>query len=198
MLRALFVMLLLAGVTSAGEFNKVLSIGDAAPSWENLPATDGKKYSLVDFKASEYVVVVFTCNSCPCAEDYEDRIIAFTKKFKDKATVVAINVNLVKDDSLDEMKKKATKKSFPFVYLFDESQKIAKNFGATYTPEFFILNKDRKVVYMGAMDDRNTASEVKVTHLDDALTLLLKGEKPKVAETIARGCMIRYKRIRED
>lgn len=198
MLRALFFVVVLVGVSSAGEFNKVISIGDAAPSWTNLPATDGKKYSLADFKASEYVVVVFTCNSCPCAEDYEDRIIAFAKKFKDKATVVAINVNLVKEDSLDEMKKKANKKNFPFIYLFDESQKIAKNFGATYTPEFFILNKDRKVVYMGAMDDRNTASEVKVTHLDDALTLLLKGEKPKVSETVGRGCMIRYKRIRED
>ncbi|MCX7667278.1 MAG: thioredoxin family protein, partial [Gemmataceae bacterium] len=83
-------------------------------------------------------------------------------------------------------------------YLFDESQKIAKSFGATYTPEFFILNKERKVVYMGAMDDRNNATEVKVHYLEDAINSLQKGESPKVKETVARGCLIRYKRVRED
>ncbi|MCX7664741.1 MAG: thioredoxin family protein [Gemmataceae bacterium] len=198
MLRSFLISLVFVSVLRAGEFNKVLSIGDAAPNWENLPATDGKQYSLKSFQNAEYLVIVFTCNSCPTAVDYEDRIIQFANKHKDKVAVVAINVNLIKEDSLEEMKKRAKEKKFPFVYLFDESQKIAKSFGATYTPEFFILNKERKVVYMGAMDDRNNATEVKVHYLEDAINSLQKGESPKVKETVARGCLIRYKRVRED
>lgn len=198
MLRSFLISLVFVSVLGAGEFNKVLSVGDAAPNWENLPATDGKQYSLKSFQNVEYLVIVFTCNSCPTAVDYEDRIIQFANKHKDKVAVVAINVNLIKEDSLEEMKKRAKEKKFPFVYLFDESQKIAKSFGATYTPEFFILNKERKVVYMGAMDDRNNATEVKVHYLEDALHSLQKGESPKVKETVARGCLIRYKRVRED
>lgn len=186
------------GPAAAGEFNSKLNIGDAAPAWTDLPGTDGKNHSLSDLKDKPVVVVVFTCNSCPAAEGYEDRLIAFAKKYAEaadsKVALVAINVNTIEEDRLPKMKEKATEKGFNFLYLYDESQKIAKDFGATYTPEFFVLNKDRKVVYMGAMDDKNNAADVKVNYLTPAVEAALKGEKPEKAETIARGCMIRYKK----
>jgi hypothetical protein len=145
------------------------------------------------------VVVVFTCNSCDYATAYEDRLIAFAKKHAGsecKVAVVAINVNTIADDRLDKMKERAKEKEFPFAYLFDESQKIGKLYGAIYTPEFFVLNKARKVVYMGAMDDRSPPGEPKLHYLVNAVEAVLKGEQPKTAETQARGCRIRYMKPR--
>jgi peroxiredoxin len=193
MLRTVFALLLLPAAGLAGEFNKTLSVGDAAPAWKDLPGTDGKKHSLADH-TDKVVVVVFTCNSCPVAESYEDRAIAFTEKYKDRVAVVAINVNTIADDRLDAMKKRAEKKKFPFEYLYDETQKIARDYGATFTPEFFVLTKDRKIAYMGAMDDKTKADEVKEKYLEAAVDAMLKGDKPSKAETVAHGCLIRYKR----
>jgi peroxiredoxin len=193
MLRTVFALLLLPAASLAGEFNKTLSVGDAAPAWKDLPGTDGKKHSLADH-AEKVVVVVFTCNSCPVAESYEDRVIAFAEKYKDKVAVVAINVNTIPDDRLDAMKKRAAKKRVPFEYLYDETQKIAHDYGATFTPEFFVLTKDRKVAYMGAMDDKTKADEVKEKYLEAALDAVLKGDKPAKVETVAHGCLVRYKR----
>jgi len=193
MLRTLLAVALLPAVSLAGEFNKTLSVGDAAPAWTDLPGTDGKKHSLADH-ADRPVVLVFTCNSCPVAEAYEDRVIAFAQKYKDKLAVVAINVNMIPDDRLDAMKKRAAKKKFPFEYLYDETQKIARDYGATFTPEFFVLTTDRKVAYMGAMDDKTKADEVKEKYLEAAVDAVLKGDKPATAETVAHGCLIRYKR----
>lgn len=182
----------------AGEFNKKLSIGDAGPAWKNLPGVDGKKHSLADIKDRDFVVVIFTCNSCACSEEYEDRIVAFTKKYADKIAVVAINVNTIPEDKPDAMKKKAAKKKFTFAYLYDESQQIARDYGAVYTPEFFVLNKERKVAYMGAMDDKTNVSEVTDKYLEAAVDALLAGKTPPKAETAARGCLVRYKRTRAD
>ena len=189
----------LAAFASAGEFNPVLSIGDAAPEWKSLPGIDGKKHSLADWKSSDVVVLFFTCNSCDVATEYEDRIIALAKKYagpKSRTTFVAVNVNKIPDDSLPEMKKRAEAKDFPFVYMYDESQQIAKAYGATSTPEFFVLDRDRRVVYMGGLDDSSNAKTVKNNFLDDALEAVLAGKRPKMAETVAIGCLIRYERER--
>lgn len=183
----------------AGQFNDILSIGDAAPAWVDLPGVDGKKHSLADLKNKQVVVVVFTCNSCPVAVQYEDRIMDFAKKHAgpdSKVALVAINVNRVAEDRLDKMKQRAEERKFKFPYLYDESQKIGKAFGATYTPEFFVLDKDRRVVYMGAMDDASPPASAKKLLLEDAVTAALKGEKPATAETLARGCKVRYVRSR--
>jgi len=188
-----------AGVISAGEYNPVLNYGDPAPAWSNLPGVDGKQHSLADIKDKQLVVVVFTCNSCPVAVDYEDRIIAFARKHagpKDPVAVVAINVNKIEADSLPRMKERAEEKGFPFTYLFDETQKIARDYGATYTPEFFVLNQDRKVVYMGGMDDNSNPVGVTTNYLEPAVEAALRGEKPATVETVARGCTIRYERQR--
>jgi peroxiredoxin len=184
----------------AGRYNKVLSIGDAAPAWVGLPGVDGKEHSLADLKGKDVVVVVFTCNSCPIAEGYEDRIIAFDKKHcgpGGKVALVAINVNVIPEDRLPAMRERAKEKGFRFPYLYDASQKIAKDYGAVYTPEFFVLDKQRKIAYMGAMDDKNMERDAKVSFLDPAVTSVLKGETPKVTETLGRGCLVRYLRKRE-
>jgi len=183
----------------AGQFNSILNIGDPAPSWKDLPGVDGKKHSLADLRDKQLVIVVFTCNSCPIATDYEDRIIAFAKKYaapSSKVAVVAINVNTVEDDRFPKMKERAQSKSFPYPYLFDATQKIAKMYGAIFTPEFFVLDQDRKVAYMGGFDDNSESSKVTHAFLEPAVQAMLKGAKPSVAETAARGCQIRYDRAR--
>lgn len=197
MLRITLGLSLLPAVVLAGEFNKKLNVGDAAPAWKGLPGTDGKKHSLADLAAKDVVVVVFTCNSCACSEEYEDRIIAFAEKYKEKVGLVAINVNTIPEDRLEAMTKKAAKKKFPFPYLYDESQQIARDYGATYTPEFFVLDKARKVAYLGAMDDKTKADAVTERYLEAAVEAVLKGKKPPKGETIAHGCLIRYKRSRD-
>jgi peroxiredoxin len=183
---------------TAGEFNQKLSIGDAAPTWEGLIGTDDQKHTLADLKDKEVVVLFFTCNSCPVAAKYEDRIIAFAKKYAgadSKVGLVAVNVNTIEEDLLPKMKEKAKEKNFPFPYLYDGTQKIAKDYGANFTPEFFVLNKERKVVYMGAMDDKAPPREATKTYLDSAVTAVLKGEKVDAAETSASaGCRIRFER----
>ena len=192
------VCLLHGSALSAGEFNETLSPGDMAPAWKDLPGVDGKPHSLSDLKDQSVVVVVFTCNSCPFAVDYEDRIIALAKKFATQgAAFVAINVNKVEADSLPKMKERAEKKSFPYPYLFDETQQIAKKYGATFTPEFFVLNKERKVVYMGGLDDNSRAEAVTERYLEPAIQAALSGKPIKTAETVARGCRIRYVRERK-
>jgi peroxiredoxin len=183
----------------AGEYNPVLSIGDKAPVWKDLPSVDGKKLSLSDLKKKDVVVVTFICNSCPYAVDYEDRLIAFAKKHsvKDsKVAIVAVNVNKVDEDLPPKMKAKAEAKGFKFPYLFDETQQIAKDFGAGFTPEFFVLSKDRKVVYMGAMDDSPNADKVKRRYVDEAVAAALAGNLPEVRETVPIGCRIRIERTR--
>lgn len=183
----------------AGKYNPTLEIGKPAPAWTKLPGVDGKEHSLDDLQKKEVVVVVFTCNSCPYSMDYEDRIISFANKHcreDSKVALVAINVNIVDEDRLPAMKERADKKKFSFPYLFDETQQIANDFGATWTPEFFVLNKDRKVVYMGAMDDSPDTKKVKKHHLAEAVNATLADEKVEVTETIAIGCRVRYERRR--
>lgn len=194
--------LLAASPASAGKFNKKLSVGDKAPSWADLEGTDGKRHALADLKDRPVVVVIFTCNTCPVAVDYEDRIIAFAKehaKADSKVAVVAINVNTVKGDQLPEMKKRAEKRKFPFPYLYDPSQEIARAFGATFTPEFFVLDRDRKVVYMGAMDDKTPPTEPTAKHLEAAVKAALDGKKADTGETsAAAGCKIRFNAKKDD
>ncbi|MFO1007595.1 MAG: thioredoxin family protein [Planctomycetaceae bacterium] len=190
-------LLVLVQTAGAGEFNTVLNVGDPAPVWSDLPGTDGKTHSLADLKDAKAVVVVFTCNSCPVATEYEDRIIAFAKKHAGEVAVVAINVNRIEEDNLEHMKERAKSKQFPYLYLFDETQKIAKDFGATYTPEFYVLGADRKIVYMGGMDDNSDPAIVTENYLEPAIESALKGTPLKTKETRAIGCRVRYARVRK-
>ena len=196
---AIVALLLLSTSALAGKYNAVLSVGDRAPAWSDLEGVDGKRHSLEDLAKKDVVVVVFTCNSCPVATDYEDRIIAFSKKFTgpgSKVALVAINVNTVAEDRLPKMKERAEAKGFDFPYLYDDTQKIGKAFGAAFTPEFFVLNRQRQVVYMGGMDDNSQASDVKHNYLEPAVEAALAGKPPATAEAPAIGCRVRYARQR--
>lgn len=183
----------------AGEFNPTHNIGDSVEGWNKLSGTDGHEHSMSDLKAREALVVVFTCNSCPYAVDYEDRIKALHQLIVDSqlnAAVVAINSNKIEADSLEAMKQRAADKKFTFQYLFDESQQVCKQFGAVRTPEFFVLDKERRIAYMGAMDDNTKSNQVTKQYVVDALSALLKGEQIEPAETAPVGCLIRFERRR--
>jgi len=198
----LFALLSSSTIAALGKFNKVLAIGDKAPAWETLEGTDGKKHALADLKDKDLVVVVFTCNSCPVAAGYEDRIIAFAESYAKpdaKVGLVAINVNTGKDDALPAMKTRAEKKKFNFAYLYDPSQEIARKYGAMFTPEFFVLDKDRKVVYTGSMDDKAPPGEPKTNYLEQAVKAALSGKQADTGETsAAAGCKIRFNPKKEE
>lgn len=198
--------LLVAGLSllipvRAGEFNKKLSIGDAAPTWSKLEGIDGKAHALADWKDKDVVVIAFSCNNCPVANDHEDRLIALTKKYaptaESKVAVIAISVDLGPEEKLGKMKERAKEKGYNFACLHDPSQDTGRAYGARVTPAFFVLDKARKLAYMGAMDDSPTGDEIKVKYLDDAIGAVLKGEKPPKAETRPFGCGIEYEKKKE-
>jgi peroxiredoxin len=177
----------------AGEYNKVLSIGDEAPSFSGIPGVDGKDHSLDDYKDAKAVVIVFTCNHCPVAVAYEDRIIELQKDYESRGVqVIAISVNNLPADRLDKMIERAEDKGFNFPYIHDESQKSGHAYGAAVTPHFFLLDGDHKIAYMGSYDDNQKADEVEKTYLRDAIDAVLAGEKPDPAETRQFGCGVKY------
>lgn len=179
----------------AGEYNAALDIGDQAPRWSDLEGVDGKQHSWDQVADAKCVVVAFTCNSCPYARDVEDRLIELTKQFPaPDVKLVAINVNLVADDLLPAMKERAEQKGYPFPYLHDPAQQIAKDFGAIKTPEFFVLDGTGKVVYMGALDDSPDGKSVGKRYVADAIAAVLAGQMPKTTETVPIGCRVRYSR----
>ena len=187
-------ILLMAAPGWAGKFNKVLDIGDAAPQFSGLQGIDDKTHSLADFAKKDVVVVVFTCNHCPVAQAYNERFNAFVNDYKGKPVgFLAVNVNATEKESLDAMKEFAKEQDLKFAYAADETQKSGKAYGAAVTPHVFVLNKERKVAYMGAWDDSPmNAKKVEKTFARDAVDSLLAGKTPEVAETQQVGCGIRY------
>ncbi|RMG04024.1 MAG: thioredoxin family protein [Planctomycetota bacterium] len=170
-----------------------VKVGDPAPQWKGIIGIDDKEHSLAEYKDAKVVVVVFTCNHCPVARAYEDRLIALQKDYKDKGVqLVAINVNNLPADRLDQMKARAKEKGFNFPYLYDSSQKIGHAFGATVTPHVFVLDAKRKVAYIGAVDDNMAPDKVKTPYLRNAIDALLAGKKPDPAQTKPFGCGIKY------
>lgn len=172
--------------------------GDKATDFK-LKSVDGKMYSMSDYKDAKGFIVVFTCNHCPFAVKYEDRVIELAKKYKSKGYVLlAINPNdpaAQPDDSFDKMQIRAKEKGFTFPYLFDEGQKIFPQYGATKTPHVFLLDKNLIVKYIGAIDDNvDDASAVKEHYLENAIAALEKGQEPAVATTKAIGCSIKVKK----
>jgi peroxiredoxin len=177
------------------KFNKVLKIGDKAPDWTDLPGVDGKQHSLNDYRAAKALVIVFTCNHCPVATQYEERLIQFANKYEKQVQVVAISVSHNAADRLDKMKSRALDREIPFPYLYDESQQSGRAYGATATPHFFVLNSDRKIAYMGAFDDKAFEPEkVEKHYLLDAVEAVLAGKEPQIKESLQRGCAIDYEK----
>jgi peroxiredoxin len=181
----------------AGKYNKVVSVGEKAPTFSGLPAIyngEETSVSLPDIK-EDVVVLVFLANHCPVVLAYEDRIIEFTNAYKDKSVkVVGISVSLRDDDKLPRIKDYMKDKGSNYEYAYDETQAVGRAYGASYTPHFFVLDKERKIRYMGAMDNSQNEAKVTKNYLKDAVDAVLKGETPAVEETRAVGCGISYKK----
>jgi peroxiredoxin len=172
--------------------------GDKAVDF-NLKSTDGKMVSMANYPDAKGFIIVFTCNHCPFAIMYEDRINELAKKYTSKGYVLlAINPNdpaVQPADSYELMKDRAEEKKFVFPYLFDEGQKIYPQYGATKTPHVFLLNKDKVVKYIGAIDDNaEDASLVSEKYLEKAIAALENGKDPQPAVTKAIGCSIKVKK----
>ena len=174
-------------------------IGNEAADFK-LKNVDGKMVSLADMKDAKGYIVVFTCNHCPFSKKYEDRIIALDKKYKKQGyPVVAINSNdpvVSPEDSYDKMIERAKQKKFSFPYLYDESQTIAKTYGATRTPHVFVLQKNgsvNNVKYIGAIDDNSDdAKAVTAKYVEQAVDALVAGKEVATTTTKAIGCTIKW------
>ncbi|MBI4386701.1 MAG: thioredoxin family protein [Elusimicrobia bacterium] len=170
----------------------------AAPDF-SLKGTDGKTYSLDSFRDAKALVVVFSCNHCPYVKAYEDRMVRIQGDYLAKGVRLAV-INSNDDvgypeDSFDEMVRRAEEKRFNFPYLRDDSQKVAKAYGATHTPHLFVFGPDRRLAYTGKIDDNwENPSAVKKQFLRDSLEAILAGKNPDPAETFAIGCTIKWKR----
>lgn len=190
LLAALVVGFMVAGCAQAVAEVK---IGDAAPDFKDIIGIDDKTHSLADYKDAKVIVVVFTCNHCPVAVAYEDRLVKFQSDYKDKGVqLIAINVNNLPADRLDKMKERAAAKGFNFPYLYDSTQKVGRDFGAKVTPHIFVLDGQRKVAYMGAFDSSQNESKVEKHYLRDAVDALLAGKTPSEPVTKQFGCGIKY------
>lgn len=177
------------------------NVGDVAENFE-LKNVDGETVSLFSYQeATNGAIVIFTCNHCPYAIAYEDRIIELDKKFKPEGyPVIAINPNdpeLAPGDSYEKMQQRANDKGFTFPYLFDKTQEVYKIYGAKRTPHVYLLKKSGKefiVSYIGTIDDNyKDASMVEKKYLENAVTALLNGKDPEPNFTKAIGCTIKDK-----
>jgi peroxiredoxin len=180
----------------AGKFNKAVSVGDKAPDFSGLPAVyngEDSSVSLSDIK-EDVVVVVFLANHCPYVVANEDRLVDFTNAYKDKSVkVVAITVSHQEQDKIPGIKSFMKDHKSNYVYGYDDSQAVGRAYGASTTPEYFVLDKERKIRYMGSLDDSPMKEDkVTKTYLRDAVDAVLKGETPSVTETKHPGCGIRY------
>jgi peroxiredoxin len=173
-------------------------VGDVATDFNLQNAIDDSWVSLKSYPEAKGYIVAFTCNACPYAVMYEDRLIALHNKYASQGyPVIAINPNdpsVQPADGYAQMKKRAADKKFPFKYLFDEGQKIYPQYGATRTPHVFVLDKDRVVRYIGAIDNNaRDASAATEHYVENAIEALKKNEDPNPDFTKAVGCTIKVK-----
>ena len=177
------------------------SVGDKATEIK-LKNVDSKMVSFADYKEAKGFIVIFTCNHCPFAKAYEQRIIDLHSKYASKGfPVIAVNPNdknIEPDDSFDNMVSRAKEKNYPFPYLYDETQVYARAYGATRTPHVYVLSKkggDFKVEYIGAIDDNtDDASAVKSKYVENAVDELMAGKKVSTNFTKAIGCSIKWRK----
>ena len=178
-----------------------VKVGDKAPAF-SLKNVDGRIVSLSDYKEAKGLIVIFTCNHCPYAKLYEQRIIALHEKLAPRGfPVVAINPNapeIVPEDSYENMQKRAKEKGYPFPYVFDETQDVAKAYGATKTPHVFLLRREGEdfvVAYIGAIDDSpNDPKKVQRRYVEEAVEAILSGKPVPTSETKAIGCSVKYRK----
>lgn len=173
-------------------------IGSKIPNFD-LEDVQGNSYNINSFENFKLLIIIFTCNHCPYAQAYEERIKQIKSDYEDKGVaVVAISSNdeiQYPEDSFEEMKKRAKEKKFNFPYLQDRTQEIAKAFDATHTPEIFLFNADRQLAFHGKIDDNwKDENAVQSKYLRNAIEELLEGKQVSVTETFTIGCTIKWKK----
>ncbi len=173
-----------------------LSLGSSAPDFD-LPATDGNRYTLGDFAEAEFLVVFFTCNHCPyvtgsdevtrqTAETFRDRGVAF-------AGINSNSKNTYPDDDFPHMVSRMEEHEFPWTYLYDESQDVARAYGALRTPHFYVFDAERKLIYTGrAVDSPRDSSRITVNDLDRVLEVATSGQAISVPMTNPIGCNVKW------
>lgn len=192
--------LALVVLVAAKSSNNGYGVGDTVADFK-LKNTDGKMVALSDYKSAKGAIVIFDCNTCPYSKAYNSRIIELNKKYASKGfPVIAIQPNdpqVSPGDSFEEMVKLAKNKKYDFPYLFDETQQVARAFGATNTPHVYLLKKegnDFKVVYIGSIDD-NARDEKAVSkrYVEENIEALLTGKAVPTDKTKAIGCTIKWR-----
>jgi peroxiredoxin len=188
-------------ITSANAQEKGYEPGSLVTDFR-LMNVDNKEVSLADYAGAKGYVIVFTCNTCPYAKAYEQRVIDLHKKYKAKGyPVIAINPNdpsVSPGDSFTAMKERANSKKYPFPYLIDPDQQVTRRFGATRTPHVYVVNKTgegNRVAYIGAIDsDTEDNDPDKVRYVEKAIEALIAKKLPETKVTKAVGCTIKWKK----
>jgi peroxiredoxin len=173
-----------------------IELGTEAPSFQ-LPSVDGSDHSLDDYRDAKLLALVQYCNHCPYVLAWEGRLIALAGDYAGKGLqVVALNSNdaaRYPEDSFERMKERAEQLDFPFDYLYDESQSLARTLGAERTPEVFLFDWERRLRYHGAIDDSRDVDVVSRSYLREAIDALLAGQEPPVTETESVGCTVKWR-----
>ena len=173
-----------------------IAISETAPAF-SLPGTDDRNHSLDDYDDARVLVLVQSCNHCPYVQAWEGRLIAIQQDYAERdVRIVAISSNDVSshpEDSLEQMQVRGREQGFNFDYLYDESQEVARALGSERTPEVFVFDGDRKLVYHGAIDDSRDETSVSAHYLRDALDAVLAGAAPAVADTPPVGCTVKWR-----
>ncbi|MDQ3875635.1 MAG: thioredoxin family protein [Actinomycetota bacterium] len=173
-----------------------LSLGAHPPPFE-LPGVDGRNHALDDYADAPALAVIWSCNHCPYVQAWEGRMIELQRDYGDRGVrLVAVSSNdadRYPADSFEAMQERARERGFNFDYLFDGDQAVARAYGPERTPEVFLFDRDRRLVYHGAIDDSYDEERVARHHLRDALDAVLAGRQPPVAETPPVGCTVKWR-----
>jgi peroxiredoxin len=177
---------------------RALKLGSVMPmATAKMQSVDGRAVTLADIKGKKGTVVVFTCNVCPFAKAWEERIVAVGNEWSKKGVgVIAINSNdplRSRGDDLEAMQARAKERAMAYPYVVDATSNVARAFGATHTPEVFVFDARGRLVYHGAVDDSMEPGQVQQHYLADVLNALVKSKKIVLAETKAMGCSIKYR-----
>jgi len=198
-LAALVAVFALAPLPAQDSGPKPLALGSAMPmADQKMKNVDGSAIAVADVRGARGTLVVFTCNACPYAKAWEDRIVALGHEYKSKGIgVIAVNANdpgKVAEDGYDQMKTRAKEKNFAFPYVVDATSGLARAYGATRTPEAFLFDAQGKLAYHGTIDDNAQDPEkVSSRYLSDALAAVSSGKDVAVKETKAMGCSIKFR-----
>lgn len=191
------------GSSFAGKYNSIMDIGDPMPAFKNLPSISGKDISSSDI-SEDVIVLISLANHCPWVKGMDKDLVQLASSFEDQSVrFIGLSVNHRDDDRLPAMKVHAEKNGYSFDYIYDESQDLGRKLGATRTPEYFVFNKQRALMYTGAL--YNSPAKINkdgsVNHINgdptefyvrDAISSLLNNDEIKVKETRAHGCTVKY------